>query len=178
MWFLGALPSLSVVVDALLAVSSLLLSHESGVPCFSSSAVVIVQPDGSQNYEYMFHVFFLHRRVGSSLGAAVTSDDLDDWQLIGHSRDGPGGSKVVVRDSASEESPCSELPFLYCLTLVHCHKDNSRRGATIRALVLCTEHPFYMVCGYVLIVGRTPLGLSLLSCSGSEWASCSFGFFW
>jgi len=94
----------------------------------------------------MFHVFFLHRRSAAAVGVSMPSDDLDDWQLIGHVRDGPAEMATDSLSTGDETAePVEEQPFLYCITLVHCHKDSSRRGATIRALVLCTEHPFYMV---------------------------------
>lgn len=57
-----------------------------------------------------------------------------------------GSTTTLEEKETDNKTSNNEKQFLYCLSLCNNQKDNKvRRGATVKAMALCTVHPFIQV---------------------------------
>lgn len=102
-------------------------------------------PDGAQNQEWDWTLFFLNREVHYSNRASA--DDMESWEVIGNEERGRAKQmKEVGKMGVNNKNERDDEKPLYCLTLIHCRKDETvRRGATIRSIAICSRLPFVNV---------------------------------
>ncbi|KAL6072728.1 Docking domain of Afi1 for Arf3 in vesicle trafficking-domain-containing protein [Balamuthia mandrillaris] len=102
-------------------------------------------PDGAQNQEWDWNMFFLNRALLQNPKKLNSSEE--GWELIvNESSTGQEQQEPPAQPTNSDKEEEEDHGMLYCLTLIHCRKDDRvRRGATIRSLCLCTHFSFVNV---------------------------------
>ena len=80
---------------------------------------------------------------------------MEEWEIIPRSNeieeeeDNEKENQKEEKEESEKEKE-SKKEFLHCMNLVHTRKDNSKRGATIRAVCVCSSSSLVYVWGGVL----------------------------
>jgi hypothetical protein len=130
--------------------STVTLQYPSEIPGYHPDTLADqMLPDGASNQEWMCNFFFLNHRKQRS-----KTKMLEEWEVV-PSESEKGGSVNIEKSDDSETEKMNDLErtsqFLYCVNLIYTRKDSTKkRGATIRALCLCTQHSYSHVWKEVL----------------------------
>ena len=140
--------------------STMRVQHPDSLPNIKADSLAdLMLPDGASNQEWMCTMFFLNHRKQVSKTKAFA-----DWEMVlcDYEEEGtqPAGAVAGGRLDRDEDKDSGKEkgkgqgdagggeedlpPFYYCLNVVHTRKDATvRRGASIFALCVCSQYPFF-----------------------------------
>lgn len=104
----------------------------------------LMLPDGVHGRSQDWTMFFLHKDAETSSSTSPTKEGFDDEQ---------NGVSEAEREDDEAAAQLEGAPLIYVLNHVNTkHDENTRRGAIVKAMAICTRHSFVDIFKPVLVL--------------------------